>query len=195
MSPIDYLNKTIAFVTHKFVIIGLILLIGFMVGCSLISVYNQEASLKVLYDAKVKDNQSEFDNMWKKISQTAEIPDKQKDAFKEVFVEYAKARTSSNAGSVMNWVQENNPAIDLSIYNQILNIVTASRDGWTMRQKELVDISRQYNNNLAIFPRNLMLKLCGFQVVDPQIITSSRTEKAFESGKDDDVSLFQTPKK
>src|SRR4051812_29568286 len=52
-------------------------------GCSGIygvSTYNTAKRLHNMYDAKLVDNTSEFDNMWKKISQTAQIPEAKKDA-------------------------------------------------------------------------------------------------------------------
>jgi hypothetical protein len=170
-----------------------IVLIGIITLTWGISSYNGAASLKNTYEMKVKDNSSEFDNMWKKISQVCQIADSKKEAFRDIFNSYATARTPNGAGQVMFWVKENAPALDLKVYDNAQNIIVASRDGWTMRQKEMVDIAREYNQRLVTFPQNLFLSMFGFQKIDPKVITSSRTEKAFESGKDDDVSL--TPKK
>jgi hypothetical protein len=165
------------------VLIGIITLIWAIGG------YNGAAQLKNTYEMKVKDNSSEFDNMWKKISQVTQIADSKKDAFKEIFNGYATARTPQGGGQMMLWVKENAPNLDLSVYDKAQNILVASRDGWTMRQKEMVGIAEEYNKRLVTFPSNLLLGLFGFQKIDPKVITSSRTEKAFETGKDDDVSL------
>jgi hypothetical protein len=58
-----------------------------------------------------------------------------------------------------------------------------------MRQKELVGIATTFNDMMVTFPKGPFLKLFGFKIIDPKIITSSRTEKAFATGKDDDVDL------
>ena len=42
---------------------------------------------------------------------------------------------------------------------------------------------------LARFPSNVLLKVLGFEPIVPKIVTSSRTERAFATGKDDDVDL------
>ena len=158
-------------------------------ACYVIGQYNNESSLKVLYDSKVKANSADFDNLWKKISQSYQVADANKDALKEVITGYATARTGPGAKDpAVAWVKEAVPNVDLSVYKQLLNIVTSSRDGWTERQKELVDVARQYNENLAVFPGNVILKMW-FQPIDAKVITSSRTEAAFESGKDDNVDL------
>ena len=181
------MSKTIIAVIGVLVIFFSIFLIG---GISVISTYNQESVLKNLYDAKVKANSADFDNTWKKISQSYQVADSNKDALKEVFNGYATARTGTGSKDpAMLWIKEAIPNADLSIYKQVLNIITSSRDGWTDRQKELVDISRQYNQNLSVFPSNFVLKMFGFQYLDAKVITSTRTEQAFESGKDDDVDL------
>ena len=163
-----------------------------VVAVYLLGIYNDQASQQNLYNMKVKDNSSEFDNMWKKISQVCQLADTKKDAFKEIFTSYADSRTPEGAGKMMFWVKENAPNLDLNVYDKAQNIIVASRDGWTMRQKELVAIATVYNNNLAIMPRGAILKFFGFKPIDPNVITSSRTEKAFETGKDDDVNIKPT---
>ena len=182
-------NKTII----ALVIAGVAAVTAFVFLASGVSIYNDQARLKNLYEMKIKSNEAEFDNMWKKLQQTAQIPDAQKEAFKDVFTSYAKARTVEGQGRVMAWVKEAIPNYNGKIFTKLMNIVIGSRDGWTSRQNELVDIARQYNANLVVFPKNILLPIFGFAKIDPKIITSSRTEETFKTGKDDDVTLF--PKK
>lgn len=155
-----------------------------------ISTYNQAARLRNLAEAKTLDNTSEFDNMWKKISQVSQVTTAQKNALKEIFEGYAAARTGSGGGGeVMKWIKESVPNVDTSTFNNLQNIITGSRDSWTNRQKELIDIARQYNQMLATFPDGPFLRMFGFEKIVPKVVTSSRTDKAFETGKDDDVKL------
>lgn len=160
-------------------------------GLAGVSIYNSEARLKNTYEMKVKSNEAEFDNMWKKIQQSTQVADAQKDGFRQIFSDYATGRTAEGQGKVMAWVKESIPNVDLKIYNNVLNIMTGSRDGWTMRQNELVDVAREYNQNLVVFPKSILLKFCGFEKIDPKVVTSSRTDKAFSTGKDDEVDLFK----
>lgn len=155
-----------------------------------IGTYNTAASLKNQYTSKVSANEASFDNMWKKIQQTSQVPDAQKNALREIFEGYASARTGSGGGgSVMNWIKEAIPAVDVSIYKDLMNIITGSRDEWTRNQIELVSISNEYNQMLSVFPSNILLRTFGFEKIVPKVITSTRTENAFKTGKDDDVSL------
>lgn len=175
------------------IVIAVVAFVGFgAIGIYGISTYNTAKRLHNLYDAKLVDNTSEFDNMWKKISQTAQIAEAKKDGLKEIFNGYATARSGNgDGGSLAKWVQESVPNPDLSEYKIVINIVTGSRDSWTNRQKELVDIARQYNEMLAVFPSNVFLGLFGMEKIDPKVVTSSRTDTAFKTGKDDDTTLFK----
>lgn len=187
------MNKTILSLIVV-AVIGLIGAFGFaMYG---VSTYNTAKRLHNLYDAKLVDNTSEFDNMWKKISQVAQIPSAKKDGLREIFEGYASARTgNTDSGSLMKWVQESIPNPDLSEYKDLMNIIVGSRDSWTNRQKELVDIARQYNEMLSVFPSNIFLGLFGMEKINPKVVTSSRTDNAFATGRDDDVDLNLNKKK
>jgi hypothetical protein len=161
-------------------------------GMGAIGTLNKEARLKNLVVAKQKDNTSEFDNMWKVIQQTAQVPEQKKEALKEIFNSYASARTGTgDGGSLMNWIKEAVPNVDVKVYDNLMNIIVSKRDAWTMRQKELIDIDREHNVMFDVFPSNIVLGIFGRQKTVITIVTSSRTEKAFETGKDDDVELFK----
>lgn len=170
-------------------IVGAFGLALIVIVSSLIGQFNDAAKLRNQYEAKVVDNSSEFDNMKKKISQVVQVSDVQYDKLKEILVSYADARSTKSDNVMMNWIKESVPNIDTSTYKTIINIITGSRDSWTMRQKELIDISREYNQRLSVFPGNFILPMFGFQKIVPKVITSSATEKAFETGKDDDVKI------
>jgi len=173
-------------------VVGVIIVTILMLLGMVISYNNQEATLRTAIEAKLKDNTSEFDNMVKKISQVAQVSEKQLEVLKDIFVSYADARTSDGGGQLMKWVQESVPNVDTSTMNNLQNIIVGSRDSWTMRQKELVDLSREHTKILRTFPSCMILNILGRKEVPITIITSSRTEKAFATGKDDDVSVFSS---
>jgi len=157
-----------------------------------VSISNSEVRLRNLITAKQKDNSSEYDNLWKKIAQVAEVTSEQKNALIEIFVQHAKARTGEGSDkAVVRWIQESVPNVDTSAFKNLQNVITASRDGFTMRQKELLDLKREHDNMLGVFPSSIVLSVLGRQPIDVVIVTSTRTDNAFKSGKDDDVELFK----
>lgn len=166
-------------------VVGLLVLAGVVISCS-----NNEVQLRTTIEAKQKDNTSEFDNMFKKISQTAQVSQKQMDTLKDIFTSYADARTQDGGKSLMTWVQESIPNVDTATFNNLQNIITSSRDSWTMRQKELVDLHREHTKVMRLFPSGFILKLLGRKELKITVVTSTRTDQAFESGKDDDTKVF-----
>ncbi len=174
--------------------LGIIALLVFMLIGKVISTSNREASIRVTIVAKQRDNTSEFDNMYKKISQVAQVSSKQMEALKDLIVGYADARKTGGNNQLMTWIHESVPNADTSTFNNLQNIITASRDGWTFRQKELNDLSREHEKMLNTFPDNVILAMLGRKSIPITIVTSGRTEKAFETGKDDDTDVFQDKK-
>lgn len=171
-------------------IVSLVLVVAVVLGIMTISTLNREGILRVTIEQKQKDNTSEFDNMWKKIAQTAQVSEKQASVLKDIFVSYADARTDKNGGALMKWVQESCPNVDTGVFNKLMDIITASRDAWTFRQKELLDLNREHEKMFAVFPSNIILGMFGRQRIDVKIVTSERTDKAFETGKDNSTELF-----
>jgi hypothetical protein len=161
-----------------------------------IGVNNKEARLRNAITAKQVDNTNEYDNMWKKIKQSAEVTDGQKEALRQIFVDHAKARSGDGGkNAIMLWIKESIPNVDTSTFNQLMNIVTGSRDRFTMRQKELLDLKREHDNMIDTFPSSMILGFLGRAKIDVVIVTSSRTKEAFRTGEDDDVSVFDKGKK
>lgn len=172
-------------------IFGLFLAFIVMFAGMWISYHNEEVSLRNAIIAKQVDNTNEFDNMWKKIAQVAQVSEKQKEAFKEIFTSYVSGRgANSSDGQMMTWVKENVPTPDLSIYNEVLNIIVASRNSFTTRQKELLDMKRAHDNLIDQLPSGFFLRIMGRDKINVTIVTSSKTDKVFETGKDNDINVF-----
>lgn len=177
------------------VVFGTILLIACIIGGSVVSVSNREVILRVTIYQKQEANKTEFDNMFKKIAQSAQVTEGQKNALAEIFNGYAQARSGSgkeNDNLIFKWVQESVPNVDVSIYRNLQNIITSSRDSWTMRQTELLDLKREHDKILGVFPSGWILGMMGRKPIDVIIITSSKTQQTFATGKDDDIGVFQS---
>lgn len=166
--------------------IAVLILVIIMYG---ISASNSEKRLRNAISAKQQDNKSEFDNMWKKISQVAQVGEAERLSLMDLFTKHAAARGGGNENAIVSWVQESVPNVDSSLYKNIQNIIVGSRDSWTMRQKEILDLKREHDNLLDTFPSSLFVG--SRDRIEVTIITSGRTEKVFETGKDDDVELFK----
>lgn len=171
---------------------GVVAMFVLIVVIMFVTISNNEARLRNAIVNKQKDNTSEFDNMWKKIQQVAEVPPAQMAALKDIFNSYAQARgANASGGSLATWVHESVPSVDTKTYDNLMNIITGSRDSWTQRQKELIDLKREHDNIRTTFPSNVVCSILGRGEIDITIVTSAKSEKAFQTGRDDDVKLFK----
>lgn len=168
-------------------VLGLALIIGLMY----VSYSNKEIRLRNQIKAKQVDNTSELDNVQKKISQIVQVSDMQMQALKDIIVGNAEAR-AQGAGSLATLVREAVPNVNNDkTYLSIINIITGSRDAWTMRQKELLDLKREHDNVIDTLPSSLFVG--GRGKIDVVIVTSGRVKENFRTGEDNDIDL--KPKK
>lgn len=165
------------------IIVLSLLIVGMFVSYS-----NKEIMLRNQITTKQQDNQNEYDNMWKKISQVAQVAEKERQSLMDIFVQYANARSMKSDNLVMTWIKETVPNINSNTYQNLQNIIISSRDNWTMRQKELLDYKREHDNLRMMFPGSLFL--ASREEIKITIITSSRTQETFKTGNDDNVDVF-----
>jgi hypothetical protein len=172
-------------------LIGLLVLTAVIFGTMAVSFHNKEVKLRNLITAKQTDNKNEMDAMWKNISQTAQVAEKDRASLMEIFNGYAQSRAGTDPKTpLMNWIKEAVPNIPPGTFDKLMNIIVAQRDGFKFRQKELLDYKREHDNLLDTFPNNIFAAIMGRHKIDVIIVISTRTENAFKTGKDDNTDLF-----
>jgi len=155
-----------------------------------ISFHNKEVDLRTQITNKQIDNKSEMDAMWKIIDQNAQVTVIQKEALMDIFGAYAQGRTpKGGSGALALWVKEAVPTVDQKTYTLLMNTITAQREGFKFRQKELLDQGREHDRLIQRFPGVVFATILGKKHIDLVIVTSTRTEEAFKTGKDDNVDL------
>ena len=163
------------------------------IGLGVLSFFNSEVTLRTQYEAKTDANKADFDNVWKTISQVAQVPDKYKQDFQSVYESYMLARSSGNdgSGSVLSFLTEAVPQYDAKeLYVKVQTVVEAKRESWTTRQKELIDIRREHSILLRTFPGAFYNFFLGRDELPVVLVTSTRTEESFTTGTDDKVDLY-----
>lgn len=153
-----------------------------------ISTSNTEISLRNAITAKQRDNQSELDNLQKKIAQTGQVTQAQMSAIKDIVVGNSQVRSANGSGSMATLVREAVPTIDVGVYKQLINVISSSRDAFTMRQKEILDLKREHDNIRTTFPGSFIVG--SRPEIQVQIVTSDRAEQSFSTGKDSDIKVF-----
>lgn len=169
-----------------------VLVAGFL-GLAIGGFHNTEVALRTQYEAKVDANKADFDNVWKTITQVAQVPAKYKDDFQTVYESYMQARQGGNTGQgpLLAFLTEAVPQYDAKeLYLKVQTVVESKREAWTTRQKELVDIRREHSVLLRTIPGVFYNVFLSREELPLVLVTSSRTEDAFQTGLDNEVDLF-----
>lgn len=153
-----------------------------------VTVSNTEITKKSSIRAQQTNCTSYFDMTWKIINQDAQVADKYKDAFKEVYTPLIEGRYSKGDGSLMKWIQEHNPTFNSALYEKIMVAIEACRAGFFLEQQKLIDMDRDYFNYTHTFPNSLIVgSREQFKIT---VITSAKTDDVYKTGQENDVNVF-----
>ena len=126
-----------------------------------------------------------------KVKESAKVSDKYSGALTQYVRDTMTGRYGEDGSQAqMQWIQENMPDFDASMYQKIQQIIEAGRTKFENAQTELVDRKRAYEIELNSAWSGLMLSLAGYPTInldDYKIITSEHAKETFETGVDKGV--------
>lgn len=166
-------------------VVTIILILCCMGGCA-ISYHNQAIDLEAQFNAVQQDNESQFDNMKKKIVQSGKVTKTQANIIEKVIIQHAEARGGSGGMTLVNAVKESIPDIPVETFTNLQNIIIGARDKFTACQSRLLDIKREHDALRGKFPSSLIVG--GRAELKAQLITSTVAKEAMKTGVDDDMS-------
>lgn len=166
----------------------LIVLMGVLFGMY-VSTTNTEIRLSEHAKAKQKDVTNVYDAVWKTISQTAQVSEDYRSSFDSIYSHIMSDRYSKGDGSLMKWITESNPQFDTKLYERLAEVIESKRAEFKNAQTELLDVVRNYNTYISVFPNRLFLG--DKKKLEAKLILSTRTNTAIETGVDDEVELFK----
>ena len=144
-------------------------------------------------EAQYKQNQNKYDNMVKAIREVAQIPEMYADDLKKVFTAAIQGRYGQDgAKATWQWIQEQNPQVDASIYKQVQQVIESGRREFEADQKGLIDKKRVYETYFQQFPASTLAGIMGFPRIDLakfDIVTSAETDKAFQTKQADPIQI------
>ena len=170
-------------------------LLGLVIVFTGVGAVNTEIELRNQAIAQEKANQVVYDEVWKVLQQKAGILDKYAEDFKSVYGTIMEDRyqgEKNGPSPTFKWIQEHNPTFSWEMYKDLSVAVEAYRGKFSRVQQRLVDIKREHENLRQKIPS------CWFVGNKPElkitIVTSTKTDYTFKSGKEDDIDLFKNKK-
>jgi hypothetical protein len=196
--------------------------IALVFGCTLLLIggglvlggwgwYSTGISLQESTKAQYKDNQNAYDQFWKGVTETAQVPDKYKEDFKEILTaENAAKFGPEGSQAAFQWFKERDLKPDATLYAKVQTMVEVGRATFARGQTELLDKQRRTATHRSLpsgrFYRMFVdfledlngkyrpeMDLDGdgrYTILDYNIVTSDRTEGAFKTGKDAPLNVF-----
>jgi hypothetical protein len=153
---------------------------------------NREVELRNEAGAQEHANKVIYDEVWKVLQQKAGILEKWAEDFKSVYgaiMEDRYAGEKNGPGPTFKWIQEHNPNFTPEMYKDLSIAIEAYRGKFSRVQQRLIDIKREHDNLRMKIPS------CWFVGGKPElkitIVTSTKTESTFATGKEDDINLFK----
>jgi hypothetical protein len=194
------------------VLVSIVIIFGMVAGCGGCSWYNTGISLQETTLAQYRDNQNVYDNMWKKIVETAQVPAQYKEDFKQILVADNTAKFGPDGSQAsFQWFKERNITLAPELYLQVQRVIESGRNDFRQGQTMLQD--KQFR--LRTHRKQIFGAVCrafgfdflddlngelkpprdldgdgGYTVLDYDIVTSSRTKEAFQTGEDAPVKVF-----
>jgi hypothetical protein len=171
------------------ILVGLVVIAGlswFFMG---MHYRNREVELRNAITAKQKYNESVFDNTWKIVQQQAQVADQYKEAFKEIYKGLMEGRHYEAGGQFMKFIKEANPKFDVGLYKKLMTSIEGQRAIKLRNDGELLTLKQEHDNVIGTEPSSWFVGSRG--KIDVVIVTSTVTNEAFKTGKEDDIDLFK----
>jgi hypothetical protein len=166
-----------------------------VIGLSTIGISNDERALRNQIVAKQEVLKSNYDKMWKILSQQAGVSAEYKDSFKEIYPKLMEGRYgNARGGALMSWVHEANPEFSTALFEKLSDSIDVQRTEYFNQEQGALDLKREHDNMLTKFPSGFILGILGRQPITLKLVRSERTDSAFETGQDNDVDLFKKDK-
>ena len=182
-----------------FVILGIVAALAFVVIASYVTNANYGNRAEQTLRATWEDNENVLAQYSLKVREVAQVPAIYAEDVKSIYRDVLAGRYGDNGSQAMfQWLQEQNPQIDASLYTRIQQIMEEGRTEFRVAQTRLVDQKRVYVTNLGYVWKGFWLDMAGYPTLnvgfeggqdDYAIITSDYATEAFKTGVDKGIDI------
>jgi len=170
-------------------ILGVIAVIIGVLVMSYISAYNTGNAMEQTLKATYTNNQNILAQYSQKVMEAAQVPDMARDDIVKVAKSAMEGRYGAEGSkAVFQAISEQNPSVDPTLYRQVQQIIEGGRTEFQNAQTRLIDQKRVYETALGSFWQGMWMRIAGYPKVnlaDYKVITTDRTERTFQAGKEE----------
>jgi hypothetical protein len=174
-------------------ILGAIVLISISLFASYVGAYNNANAYEKQIIAVYDNNKNILTQYTNRVQEVAQVPALQRDDLMAVVTAALQGRYGNNGSqATFQWIQEQNPQINSSVYINLQEVITAGRISFQDNQTKLLDLKRAYETELGSFWSGMWMKFAGYPMInlkDYDIVTSTSTNQIFDSGNDTPIKL------
>lgn len=160
---------------------------------SYITNYNYGNRVERQIEATHTDNRNVLAQYSTRIIEMAQVPDMYKEDVMEIYEGALTGRYGENGSQAMfQFLQEQNPQIDASLYTNIQQSMEAGRNKFENSQTRLIDLKRGYETKLGSFYSGFWLSVAGYPRIDLDsfnIVVNDYSNEAFETGIDNGLTI------
>lgn len=172
------------------------IVLGAFVGVgtvSYISAYNTANRMERSIVATDENNRNILAQYGNRVAEAAQIPAMQRDDLTAVVTAALEGRYGEDGSrAVFQFIQEQNPQIDSTVYIQLQRMIEAGRIEFAAAQTKLVDQKRIYETSLGSFWQGTWMSVAGYPRIDLdeyQIVSTARADAAFDTGIEEPIQL------
>jgi hypothetical protein len=176
-------------------VIGLIVMVVFflfvtmVVAGSYISAANYGNATEQSLKATKESNRNIFATYGQKVQEAAQVPGMMAEDLQKITTAAIQGRYGDNGSqAAVQWIREQNPQLDPSLYRKIQQIIESGRDEFKNGQNRQIDVKRSYETALGSFWQGMWLKFAGYPKInldDYKIISTERADDVYRKGKED----------
>lgn len=173
-------------------LVGLVAICG-IVAISYISAYNFGNRMEMLLTATLDNNRNILAQYGNRVAEAAQVTEMQRDDLTAVITAALEGRYGDDGSrAVFQFIQEQNPQIDSSVYVQLQRIIEAGRIEFQNSQTVLLDQKRIYQTGLGSFWQGTWLSVAGYPKTDLskiEIVSTVRANEAFDTKVEEAIKL------
>lgn len=182
-------------------VVGLSLIIGVLFVLGYFGFTNDANHYETDIAATYQNNKNIYDNGWKQVKETAQVPDMYIADMQKVWQSALTGRYGEKGSqAVMQFIKESNPNVDSKLYAKVQQTIESFRNDFASNQTKLIsqkqaygvflysNTSSRFYSTIAQYPKKKMGVPDG-SPDDYAILTSGKTEDDFKSKKADELKL------